>query len=118
MRFYNPNAHAQGGVLSYIKSKNLIGHKILSSDLPPLEELNKQTMNKKPLDIQMSEFLSSQQTPETFLYKVTIDHSIVSDLYLYLDSLHYSAENIFPDLYGVVRKMMEDDPNWSKSFWQ
>lgn len=115
LRFYNPNAHAQGGVLSYLKTENLIGNRKLSSGLPPLEELHPKKMDKKPLDKQISTFFSSQEVKDTMLYKMMIDYSIVSDLYLYLDSLHYSAENIFPDLYGVVRKMMEDDPNWAKN---
>lgn len=114
LRFYNPNAHAQGGVLSYVAVNNLLQGKDVGSTLPSLETINPQKINRRELDKQMEEYFSSRpQTKETLLYKIILKRDLVASLYSYLDALHYSAERIYPDLYGVVRKMMQDEANWS-----
>ena len=115
LRFYNRNAHAQGGVLSYLETKNLLQEKNVVDSIPPLGEMNSTLVNKKPLDERLEDYFSHENhTAGPFLHKSILDSSMIADLYLYLDSLHYSAEKIFPDLYGVVRKMLQDDANWNR----
>lgn len=114
LRFYNPNAHAQGGVLSYISTDNLLLGKKPGAALPPLEELAEQKINRKSLDNRIKEHFADRPSPaQTLLYRIILNKDLLQDLYLYLDSLHYSAERIYPDLYGVVRKMVQDEANWT-----
>lgn len=77
LRFYNPNAHAQGGVLSYIRATNLLRGKTLGAALPSLDELDEQEINRKPLDLQIEEHFASRNAPvETLLYRIILNKSM------------------------------------------
>lgn len=71
-------------------------------------------VDKSPLDQQLNSYFSEHNSPKKeVLYKIIIPKDITKELYIYLDALHYSAEQIFPGLYGVVRKMVKDEVNWA-----
>ncbi|WP_028273880.1 FRG domain-containing protein [Atopococcus tabaci] len=112
---FNENSKAQGGVLSYIETENLLKEKNISEELAPLEKLAPKRIAHKPLDQHLTEHFSEKETTQKeLLHKIVINGEVIPKLYLYLDSLHYSAEKIYPDLYGVVRKMLQDEANWAK----
>lgn len=114
LRFYNENAKAQYGVLSYIVVENQLSLVPETLNLSDLEKETALKVDKRPLDEQLRTYFNEYPFPDQeMLYKVVISKTITKELYTYLDALHYSAEQIFPGLYGVVRKMVKDEVNWS-----